>query len=278
MDFRSPGDFAPDYSPAMFFERVVPLIRHGMGWSGWTALCVVGFVLLPMTWRVAAAWAGEQSNWRTARWDSAGLAPDPARHEEPIIQFYAARTWGWRGTLGVHTWVAFKPRGAAAYTRYDVVGWGVGPGVPALRQSQRAPDGYWAGNRPELIADKRGDGVDALIVRLQEAVRDYPFANAYTLWPGPNSNTFTAYLARAVPELHVALPPTAIGKDYLPPGEFAALTPGGSGVQLSVVGLLGLSLGMREGVEINLLGLVLGLDVIHPALKLPGIGRIGFAE
>ena len=53
---------------------------------------------------------------------------------------------------------------------------------------------------------------------------------------------------------------------------------GGSGVQVSLVGLLGLTLGMREGVEINVLGLVLGLDVLNPALKLPAIGRLGFAN
>jgi len=264
----------------MGFERGAPVVRHHtgrhrMGWTSWTIVAVVGLVLLPMAWQVAAVWASDQPHWSAARWDSAGLAPDPAQHPEPIIQFYAARTWGWRGILGVHSWVAFKPRGATAYTRYEVVGWGVGPGVPAVRRSQRPPDGYWAGNRPELLADRRGEGVEAMIARLEEAVRDYPFADAYTLWPGPNSNTFTAYVARALPELHVILPPTAIGKDYLPPGDFAALTTGGSGVQVSVVGVLGLSLGMREGVELNLLGLVLGLDLAHPALKLPGIGRLG---
>src|SRR5947208_3464101 len=140
---------------------------------------------------------------RNARWDSAARAPDPAQHKQPIIQFYAARTYGWRGILGVHTWVVFKPRDATAYTRYEVFGWGVGPGVSALRASQRPPDGYWAGNRPTVIADKRGEGVDALIVRLRQAVRDYPFPDEYRLWPGPNSNTFTAYLARALPEIHV---------------------------------------------------------------------------
>jgi hypothetical protein len=128
-----------------------------------------------------------------------------------------------------------------------------------------------------LLADKRGEGVDALIERLQRAVRDYPFPDEYRLWPGPNSNTFIAYLARAVPEMHVDLPPTAIGKDYLPPGEFAALAPAGSGVQVSLVGLLGLTLGLREGIEVNVLGLVFGIDVAHPALKLPAVGRIGFA-
>src|SRR4051794_11003926 len=228
-----------------------------------------------MLWRVAAVWASDQPHWSTARWDSAGLAPDPAAHPEPIIQFYAARTWGWRGIFGVHCWVAFKPRGASAYTRYDVVGWGVGSGASSVRLSQRPPDGYWAGNPPTLLLDRRGEDVDALIVRVQQAVRAYPFADAYTLWPGPNSNTFIAYLARAVPELHLDLPPTAIGKDYLPPGDFAALTPAGSGVQVSLVGLLGLTLGMREGIELNLLGLVVGVDFARPALKLPGIGRIG---
>ncbi len=49
-------------------------------------------------------------------------------------------------------------------------------------------------------------------------------------------------------------------------------------MQVSIVGLLGLSLGLREGVELNLLGLVLGLDLVHPALKLPGIGRLGFQD
>jgi hypothetical protein len=265
-------------SGMLFLDRAAALARQGLGGFGWAVAVILCLLFLPMLWRVAAVWASDQPPWSKARWDSAGLAPDPAQHSEPIIQFYAARTYGWRGILGVHTWVVFKPRGAPAYTRYEVVGWGVGPGVPALRASQRPPDGYWAGNRPTVIADKRGEGVDALILRLQEAVRAYPFPNEYRLWPGPNSNTFTAYLARALPELHVDLPPTAIGKDYLPPGEFAALTPGGSGVQVSLLGLLGLTLGMREGVEVNVLGLVLGLDVLHPALKLPAIGRLGFGD
>jgi hypothetical protein len=34
------------------------------------------------------------------------------------------------------------------------------------------------------------------------------------MWPGPNSNTFTAAVLRAVPELAILLPPNAIGKDF----------------------------------------------------------------
>lgn len=264
----------------MILDRAAWFVRYASGWDWWrwSALLAICCLLLPLLWRIGAIWASDQPpHWRLARWDSAGLAPDPAASPEPIIQFYAARTWGWRGIFGVHSCVVFKPRGAARYFRYEVVGWGVDAGAPAVRESTRAPDGYWAGNPPVLLAEKRGDDVDRLIERLREAIRSYPFPAEYRLWPGPNSNTFTAYLARALPEMHVDLPPTAIGKDYLPPGEFAARAPTGSGFQLSLLGLLGITIGPREGIELNLLGLVVGLDFLHPALKLPFVGRIGVA-
>src|SRR5271154_1772460 len=118
----------------MIFERASVFFRlaGGWGWTGWSAILLAGFVVLPLAWRVGAVWASDAApGWSVARWDSAGLAPDPAQTPEPVIQFYAARTWGWRGILGTHSWVAFKPRGATRYTRYEVVGWGDGPGVPA---------------------------------------------------------------------------------------------------------------------------------------------------
>jgi hypothetical protein len=39
--------------------------------------------------------------------------------------------------------------------------------------------------------------------------------------------------------------------------------------------VLGVKLGWVEGVEVNVLGLVAGLDVRHPAVKVPGFGRVG---
>ena len=64
------------------------------------------------------------------------------------MQVYAARTVGWRGVMAVHTWIAFKPRGAAEYTRYEVIGWGVDRGAQALRRGRRVVhlkswDGPW---------------------------------------------------------------------------------------------------------------------------------------
>jgi hypothetical protein len=38
---------------------------------------------------------------------------------------------------------------------------------------------------------------------------------------------------------------------------------------------LGLTISWIEGIELNFFGGVLGLDVRRPALKLPGLGRLG---
>jgi len=71
------------------------------------------------------------------------------------------------------------------------------------------------------------------------------------------------------------LPPTAIGKDYLPGPALAGISPSGTGFQLSLLGLAGLLVGWEEGLELNLFGLTFGLDVTRPALKLPAVGRLG---
>jgi len=243
---------------------------------GWVA---VALVIAPVLVSAGCAlFERGGANWRDARRDSSGQAPDPASTREAVVQVYAARTVGLRGAFGVHTWIAVKPAGAASYTRYEVIGWGVDSGMPSIRVNRTGPDNYWFGAHPDKLADLRGDGVDAIIAKIEQAVKSYPYPSSYRTWPGPNSNTFTAYVARKVPELRLDLPPTAIGKDYLPDGAIAAPSPSGTGVQLSLAGLLGVLVGLEEGVEINLLGLSLGIDVNTPALRLPGLGRVGFPQ
>ena len=119
---------------------------------------------------------------------------------------------------------------------------------------------------------------DPPLAGVEAAVRDYPYPSSYRTWPGPNSNTFTAFVGRAVPELRLDLPPTAVGKDFLPGGGPVGITPSGTGVQLSLLGLAGVLVGWEEGVELNLLGLTFGLDLNRPALKLPGVGRVGVPD
>ena len=64
--------------------------------------------------------------------------------------------------------------------------------------------------------------------------------------------------------------------DYVPGGAVTGTSPSGSGVQLSLLGLAGLLAGWEEGLEINRLGLTFGVGLKHPALKPPGVGRVGF--
>ncbi|HJU18244.1 MAG TPA: DUF3750 domain-containing protein [Stellaceae bacterium] len=216
--------------------------------------------------------------WPQARRDPTGLAPDPAAVTEAVIQVYAAPAVSWRGIFAVHSWIAVKPSGAPRYTRYEVLGFGVARGAPAVRVDRMGPDNYWFGARPQLLLERRGAGVDALIERVRAAVANYPYPGAYRAWPGPNSNTFIAWIARQVPELALQLPANAIGKDFLPGGRVLAVAPSGSGFQLSLWGLAGILLAADEGVEMNLLGLSLGLDALRPALKLPALGRLGCAR
>jgi len=221
--------------------------------------------------------SGPIGDWRTASRAAVGLAPDPKTTPEPVVQVYAARAVRWRGYFGVHTWVAVKPRNAADFTVYEVNGWRLRRTGSAVNVDHRSPDSRWFGSRPDLLAEARGDGVDELIARIEQAVADYPYADTYRVWPGPNSNTFVAHVLRAAPELRADLPATAIGKDYLGT-PFAATTPSGTGGQLNLFGALGVLAGVEEGVEINVLGATFGIDPLDLALKLPLAGRVGWPK
>jgi hypothetical protein len=229
--------------------------------------------LLPLAFAGCSIFGAQ--DWRTARWDSAGIAPEPAETPQAVVQVYVARTFGWRGIFAVHSWIIFKPANASAFERYEVEGWGVGNGAPAIRHNRHAPDGYWAGTRPTVIADLRGPGATVAIVKIEHAIAAYPYPETYWTWPGPNSNSFTAYVLREVSELGAALPSTAIGKDFLPGGMPIARAPSGTGYQVSLLGVLGVTVALDEGVEVNVLGLVAGIDPKHLALKLPLVGSVG---
>jgi len=170
------------------------------------ASCIVGLIL---------AGCSSDRDWRTASRESAGIAPDPMVASEAVLQVYGARAWGWRGWFAIHTWIAAKRTGADHYTVYDVVGWRAFRGQPVVRSARDVPDRYWYGAKPRLLAEHRGSEVDRLIDRVEWAVDRYPWKDTYKAFPGPNSNTFTAWVAKQVPELEVELPFSAIGSGYL---------------------------------------------------------------
>lgn len=153
--------------------------------------------------------------WQNASREPAGIAPDPATTPEAVVQVYAADAWGWRGFFAVHSWIAVKPSNADHYTVYEVVGWRVRHGSPALRVYQeRHPDRYWYGAKPDLVWSKTGDGVDQLISEIKQAVEKYPWKGEYSVFPGPNSNTFPAWVIKQVEGFDAKLPFRAIGSGY----------------------------------------------------------------
>ena len=239
-----------------------------------------GVLILSFSMSLARAYftddAIETGSWRTAPRNSSGIAPDPAKlADTAIVQVYAAPTYGWRGLLAVHPWIIFKRAGETEFTRYEVIGWG---GDNVIHRNDNIPDGLWYGTRPHLLVDQRGKHVEPLIDQIEAAIKTYPYPHTYHAYPGPNSNTFLAHIGREVPDLGLDLPANAIGKDYRPLTRPLGLSPSGQGVQASLFGLLGVNLGLQEGIEVNLLGLDFGIDFNSPALRLPFFGRFGMDD
>ena len=228
---------------------------------------------LPIAVRATLYWAqGEDAHWSRADWSSTRTLPDPQAHEAAMVRIYSSRVGRWRGIFATHSWIVVKDRGAHSYQRFDKVGWGA-----PIRINGYAPDGRWFGNDIEPVFAADGEAAERLIPRIRAAVDSYAYRNRgdYNAWPGPNSNTFVASVLAAVPEGGAALPPTAIGKDFPADGGWIGLAPSRTGIRVTLGGYAGATLAWVEGIELNFLGLVAGLDIRRPALKIPGYGRIG---
>ena len=164
---------------------------------------------------VLLAGCGLNKDWRTARRDSAGIAPNPSDTTEPVVLVFGADAWGWRGWFAIHTWIATKGAGEDFYTVYDVVGWRSYRQKSVMRIARDIPDRYWYGEKPRVLKYHQGDGAEHLIDAIDRAARAYPWQETYKAFPGPNSNTFVAWVAKQVPELELKLPLSAIGKGYV---------------------------------------------------------------
>lgn len=235
-----------------------------------TAICLL--FLLPAV-GTAAWWATLErpSSWRYADWSSSGVLPAPGSIDGPAIFVMAARTGGLKGAFSVHSWIVIKRSADAMYDRYDKVGWG-----RPVRKNAYAADGRWYSNTPEIIASITGEEAKAFIGEAEAAIAGYPFRDHgdYTIWPGPNSNSFVAHVLRAVPGLGVSLPPNAVGRDYAPGIASFRIADDWSDVHATLGGIVGFAAGLRSGLEIHLLGLVAGFDFARPAIKIPAYGRV----
>ena len=255
-------------------------MRWAMQWTKRLFYLLVALFLLPAA--LSAGWwlsLDRPASWREADWSSSGILPPAAGERQAVIHVMAARTGGLKGALSTHSWIVIKRAGASAYDRYDKVGWG-----NPVRRNAYAADARWYSNTPFIVKTVRGEKAARLIPEIEAAIAAYPHSarGGYRIWPGPNSNSFVAHVLRQVPDLDAALPVTAVGRDYLADGSrwgrIWHVDADGLDAKFSLGGYAGISAGMRSGFEVNLLGLVAGVDIRHPAVKLPGFGRLGLSS
>ena len=187
--------------------------RHGVNEAGtkgvtkkmiiWFGLAVLGFVTwgLPILLKPVPA--------------EAAAAANTVDYSDAVVQVYGADVWGVRGRFAIHTWIATKAPHADNYTIYQVIGWRLRRGISAVSISEGVPNQKWFGSDPILLLDERGYQARELVDKIDQAARLYPFADTYTMWPGPNSNSFIAWIGLKVPELNLALPTKALGKNWM---------------------------------------------------------------
>ena len=180
------------------------------------------------------------------------------------------------GTLGHpiegiarHPWIVVRRKGATDWQVYEVGGGGTESDPFHDHSEYKDPilHGMWRGEE----ADRAADCIEKVAHGEKRDIEEH-----YIFYPGPNSNTFGDRVMRAC-GLHASLPSTSVGKDWR--GWIGAgVTSEGTGLQLETP-LIGLKIGLKEGIEIHVVGLSFGIDLWPPAIILPlGPGRLGFAD
>jgi hypothetical protein len=230
-------------------------------WSGlkMTLLLLFAFLfLLPLAVATILHFANDRIvDWRNADKSSAGLLPPALPQTPAVVRIFSARTVRWRGIVATHSWIVIKDTGALGYSRFDYTAWG-----EPIWVDRFIPDGRWFGRAPEVVFAADGAKAERMIPLIRKAVRGYAYPNIgdYRAWPGPNS-TFVAAIIAAVPGMRAALPPTAVGKDFPIDRRWIGLTPSRTGIRLNLGGYLGIAIGWVEGIEVNLLSAVAGIDI-----------------
>ncbi|MEZ6185911.1 MAG: DUF3750 domain-containing protein [Planctomycetota bacterium] len=179
--------------------------------------------------------------------------------------------------VAIHTWLVVHAPGESRWERWEILGGGLHVVADDLVRTDAwsTPEEWPFGAGPtRVLARWRGAEAERLIATVRAG--DYAHPHVYWAWPGPNSNTYVEAMLRRA-QVPCDLPTTAIGKDYRG-WVGASRTSTGTGVQLESP-LLGLRVGLHEGLELHVIAATFGVDPWPPALKVPyGDGRFGWPE
>lgn len=228
------------------------------------------FAILPCAIGASIGYAkGWPPSWHASKWSSSGVLPRPRSVPAATVMILSSRTGKWKGIFAEHMSIITKPENGVGWTRYDVVGWG-----EPVRKDGFVPDALWYGNTPRIVYQLSGAEAAAAIPEIEAAIARYPWSKrgSYTVWPGPNSNTFVAWVVRNTDAIDTELPSVAVGKDWLGLAGFDR-APSDTGYTVSLAGVIGATVAIEEGLEIHFLGSTIGFDVNDLAIKLPALGK-----
>jgi hypothetical protein len=204
------------------------------------------------------------------------FSPLPAAPTEPLVQLRCAPLPGALGSIAEHHWfLEFDPEDGRwhrweLWQLANVGGTSWGHVHKDLIRAEAGLNGY----PPRVVAEWRGQAARDLRAAIADSAA-YPHRDRYLAWPGPNSNTYIAWVLRRS-GAPADLGPLRIGMDYLGPQGGVAFSTTGTGVQAETP-VLGARVGPQEGAEVHFLCFTFGIDTWPPAIKTP-VGRVGFPE
>ena len=118
------------------------------------------------------------------------------------------------GFLADHYWFVVLDEGSGTCHRWEV--WqsknAGGRSIGHVHCDLKEPDAGVGGGPSRVVTRWRGAPAVALR-RVLERPDDYPHCHRYHYWPGPNSNTFAAWVLRTA-GIEYELDRRAIGRDY----------------------------------------------------------------
>jgi hypothetical protein len=223
---------------------------------GWLALCLVGEAY--------------------SRLRPKSFTPVSWRPDEPVVQLGYSPLPTRLGAVAVHYHFLTYDPAEGCWHRWDLWQYPDQGGTAHWGHVHRDlldPGSGVGGDPPRIEREWRGDEARALLSALARSP-EYPYRDKYLAWPGPNSNTYPAWVLREA-GVSADLDPRGIGRDYhgrVGAGRTTTRTGVGAGCAT-----LGVTVGLEDGVELHFLCFTFGLDAWPPAIKTP-LGRVGFAE
>lgn len=175
----------------------------------------------------------------------------------------------WYKGLAHHAWIDIHKAGDPKWLRIECGGRLFGVMFSELEPDEARLDQRFDRHTVHLLGWLEGEAAQRAALAIEQRARelDAYYGENYRVWPGPNSNTFVAEVARAAPDLGFVFDSNCLGKDY--PGWIdVGLTASKTGVRLDTVPI-GAAVGLREGVEVHILGLTAGISLDPPGISLP---------